>query len=117
MLTRTPPPDRQPDRLWQGLSSPERGCLLAARESEFTVLAKTSNAEQWQVNVAVHFNSWDNLRKKDFAPVVKAFGDLLAGLTCSHCSRYLRVLPDRETPQLVCCECGKTNMNLRKKSA
>jgi recombinational DNA repair ATPase RecF len=89
---------------------------LATRESEFTVLAKRSNAEQWQVNVAVHFNSWDNLRKEDFAPVVKAFRGLLAGFTCSDCGEYLHVLPDRETAQCVCCECGKTNMNLRKKS-
>ena len=89
---------------------------LATRESEFTVLAKRSNAEQWQVNVAVHFNSWDNLRKEDFAPVVKAFRGLLAGFTYSDCGEYLHVLPDRETAQCVCCECGKTNMNLRKKS-
>lgn len=90
---------------------------IAARESEFAILAKISNAEQWQVNVAVHFNSWDNLGKEDFAPVVKAFRDLLGRFTCSDCSEYLRVLPDREIPQLVCCECGKANMNLRKKSA
>lgn len=90
---------------------------IAARESEFAILAKSSNAEQWQVNVAVHFNTWDNLGKEDFAPVVKAFRDLLGRFTCSDCSEYLRVLPDREIAQLVCCECGKVSMNLRKKSA
>lgn len=88
---------------------------LAARADEFSMLAKTSNAEQWQVNVAVHFNSWDNLNKDDFAPVVKAFRDLLGGFTCADCGEYLRVSPDRETPELVRCECGKTNINLCKK--
>jgi hypothetical protein len=69
------------------------------------------------VNVAVHFNSWDNLGKEDFEPVVKAFRELLGGFTCSDCKEYLRVSPDRETPESLRCECGKTNMNLRKKSA
>ena len=90
---------------------------LTARESKFAMLAETSNAEQWQVNVAVHYNSWDNLGREDFAPVVNAFRDLLGGFTCSDCSDYLRVSPDRVTPESVRCECGKTNINLRKKSA
>jgi recombinational DNA repair ATPase RecF len=90
---------------------------LAARESKFAMLAETSKAEQWQLNAAVHFNSWDNLGKEDFEPVVKAFRDLLGGFTCSDCSEYLRVSPERETPQSVRCECGKTNINLRNKSA
>jgi len=80
-------------------------------------LAETSKAEQWQVNAAVHFNSWDNLGKEDFEPVVKAFRDLLGGFTCPDCSEYLRVSPERETPELVRCECGKTNINLRNKSS
>ena len=90
---------------------------LAARESKFAMLAETSKAEQWQVNAAVHFNSWDNLGKEDFEPVVKAFWDLLGGFTCSDCSEYLHVSPDREIPESVRCECGKTNINLRKKIA
>jgi hypothetical protein len=90
---------------------------LAALKSKFAILAETSNAEQWQVNAAVHFNSWDNLGKQDFEPVVRAFRDLLDGFTCSDCGEYLCVSPDRETPQSVCCDCGKTNMNLRKRSA
>ena len=90
---------------------------LAAREAAFAMLAKTSNAEQWQVNVAVHFNSWDNLSKEDFEPVVRAFRELLGGFTCSDCKEYLRVSPDRETPESIRCECGKTNINLHRKSA
>jgi recombinational DNA repair ATPase RecF len=90
---------------------------LAARESKFALLAEDSKAEQWQVNAAIHFNSWDNLLKEDFDPVVKAFRDLLGGFICSDCSEYLRVSPDRETPESLRCECGKTNINLRKKRA
>ncbi|MCK4303514.1 MAG: AAA family ATPase [Candidatus Eisenbacteria sp.] len=88
---------------------------LSARESEFARLADTSKAEQWQVNVAVHYNSWDNLAKEDFAPVAMAFRELLGGFTCSDCGEYLRVSPSRETPEAVRCGCGKTNIDLRKK--
>jgi len=88
---------------------------VAVRESKFAMLAETSKAEQWQVNVAVHFNSWVNLVKEDFAPVAKAFRELLSGFTCSDCNEYLHVSPDRGTPESVRCECGKTNINLRMK--
>jgi hypothetical protein len=88
---------------------------VATRESGFDILAKTTNTEQWQVNVAVHFNSRDNLGKEDFEPVVRAFRNLIDGFTCSDCTEYLRVSPERETPESVRCECGKTNINLRKK--
>jgi hypothetical protein len=89
---------------------------ITVREAEFAKLAAISKAEQWQVNVAVHYNSWDNLGKEDFAPVVKAFRDLLGGFMCSDCGEYLRVSPDRETPESIRCDCGKTMINLLKKS-
>src|SRR5258708_15447100 len=38
---------------------------VAAREEAFTKLVTDSNTEQWQVNVAVHFNSWANLSKEE----------------------------------------------------
>ena len=85
---------------------------IAVREATFAALADTSKAEQWQVNVAVHYNSWDNLHKEDFEPVVKAFQDLLSGFTCPDCKEYLRVSPERETPESLRCECGTTNINL-----
>ena len=90
---------------------------LADRESQFGMLADASKAEQWQVNAAVHFNSWANMGKEDFEPVVKAFQGLLGGFTCSECNEYLRVSPERETPESLRCDCGKTNVNFRKKGA
>jgi len=89
---------------------------LTEREAEFAKLAETSKAENWQVNVAVHYNSWDNLSKEDFAPVVKAFQDLLLGFTCKKCGEYLRVSPEREAAGSIRCECGKTMINLLKKA-
>lgn len=88
---------------------------IGARATQFAALAINSQAEQWQVNVAVHFNSWENLGKNDFAPVAKAYRELLGGFTCPDCSEFLRVLPDRETREALRCDCGKTNLNLKLK--
>jgi len=46
-----------------------------AWEGRFATLVRASNAEQWEMNAAVHYNSWDNLSAGDFAPVLKAFRD------------------------------------------
>jgi hypothetical protein len=50
---------------------------ITGRETAFSAAVNKSNVEQWQVNVAVHYNTWDNLTKDDFAPVVKAFRNLV----------------------------------------
>jgi recombinational DNA repair ATPase RecF len=89
---------------------------LTAREAKFADLVLVSNADAWQVNVAVHYNSWDSLEKDDFSPVVKAYRELLSGFTCLECGEYLRVSPDRETAESVRCDCGGTNINLKKKT-
>lgn len=88
---------------------------LSGRSAGFTTLADASRAEQWQVNAAIHFNSWENLTKEDFQPVVDAFRSLLAGFCCPKCGEYLFVSPDRESPDAVRCGCGDTNINLKEK--
>jgi hypothetical protein len=90
---------------------------IASRESAFTASVAASNVEQWQVNIAVHYNSWDNLGKEDFEPVVKAFQNLLDGFTCTTCKEYVRISLDREIPEALRCDCGRTTFNLRKKGA
>jgi len=89
---------------------------ISERDNDFSKLAQLSQVEQWQVNAAVHFNSWDNLTKNDFLPVAEAFRKLLAGFACPDCSEFFRVSPDRDTAETIRCECGKTNINLRKKT-
>lgn len=90
---------------------------ISTRAEAFNTLAAASNVEQWQVNVSVHYNSWANLTKQDFAPVVKAFEELLAGFRCSDCTEYLWVSPERETATSLRCTCGKININLCSKAA
>ncbi len=89
---------------------------LAEREATFSLAAQTSQVEQWQVNVAVHFNAWENLKKEDFVPVAKSYQDLLAAFTCAKCGEYLHVSPDRESAESLRCDCGQTAINLKKKT-
>jgi hypothetical protein len=96
---------------------PDTAAVLEAREVEFGKLVATSQLENWQVNAAVHFNAWENLTKDDFAPVAKAYRDLVAGFACPICGDYLHVSPDRETAEVLRCDCGKTMINLLKKGA
>ncbi|MGE3787501.1 MAG: AAA family ATPase [Nitrospirales bacterium] len=92
---------------------------ITTQESRFSKAVEISKVEQWQVNAAIHFNSWDNLGKGDFEPVPKAFQELLRTFTCAdpECGEYFRVSPDREAADCFRCDCGKINVNLRKKSA
>jgi hypothetical protein len=87
------------------------------RQTEFGKLVETSNVEQWQINVAVHFNSWENLSPNDFRPVVNAFREVVNGFACSACGGYLRVSPEQETPDSLRCSCGAINLNLGRKKA
>jgi hypothetical protein len=90
---------------------------LEQRARMFSQVVADSNVEQWQINVAVHFNAWDNLSKADFGPVVTAFQHLLRGFTCSACGEYLRVSPELASFESLRCDCGQTNINLVKKGA
>jgi len=90
---------------------------IGERDTGFVDSARQSNVEQWQVNAAVHYNSWDNLTKEDFSPVVKAFRNLVTSFNCADCGEILRVTPERETAEALRCDCGKTSLNLRKKTA
>lgn len=82
-----------------------------------TIIAKT-NAEQWNVNKAVHYNEWANLTKQDFQPVVNAFQELYENVfSCSNqeCQAVLHVLQEGPNVTGVKCKCGNTNWNLNKK--
>src|SRR5579871_2178731 len=65
------------------------------REKTFSELAAKTNAEQWQINPAVHYNSWATLDKADFEPVVSAFKELMGVFFCRKCGSPLYVLPER----------------------
>ena len=78
---------------------------LATRAETFSRKVEASQAEQWEINAAVHYNAWGNFVRTDFEPVIRAFHDLVDEFTCTDCCEYLRVSPDRETPESLRCEC------------
>lgn len=96
-------------------NKPEVVAQIGAREGAFGKLVEDSKIEYWQVNAAVHFNSWASFTKNDFAPVVQAYKNLLAAMACAGCSSYFRVAPDREDAEFLCCDCGTTNFSLQAK--
>lgn len=85
-------------------------------ETAFATAAAASNAEQWQVNTAVHYNQWASLHKNDFKPVVAAFRDLTDKFRCHDCSGLIYVVPDRGKPEALRCGCATINVNLVPKS-
>lgn len=90
--------------------------LKAARESAKVSIAK-SESEKWAVNPAVHYNEWANFEAHEFAAVVAAFRDLLEKLRCDNdaCKSYFRVSPYKGPRDAMRCDCGKVNVNLKKK--
>jgi len=44
--------------------------------------------------------------------VFEAYRELIEGFSCEICRTYLQVVPDRETPRLLTCDCGAVNLNL-----
>jgi hypothetical protein len=75
----------------------------------------TVNVEQWAVNKAVHYNEWANFSRKDFEPVVAAFGELLGCFQCDTCESWLYITPRSTNPDSLRCSCSAINMNLRAK--
>jgi hypothetical protein len=80
--------------------------------------AKTkTNYEMWQVNAAVHFNEWADLKKEDFAPVVVAFRSFTKVFSCAECEEIYFVVPDRGRKEALRCGCGAVNLNLLQKGS
>lgn len=89
---------------------------IDAREKELSETYQRTNAEQWSVNAAVHYNEWANLSQSDFITVKEVFGHLLKQFKCSSCENWLYASPIKGNIDEIRCDCGETNLNLKKKS-
>jgi len=74
-----------------------------------------SNAENWAINLNVHYNKWPDFTLNDFKPVVGAFEDLYSVFVCDNCGGMLHLSLDGNTEEAVRCKCGSVNWNLNKK--
>lgn len=89
--------------------------IIEARAAAFSEAKTKTNHDQWQVNTAVHFNAWADLKKEDFAPVVAAFKDFTASFSCPTCEGMYYVAPGRGKKEALRCGCGELNLNLLQK--
>lgn len=89
--------------------------LQEMRKKAKALVAKT-NVGQWAINPSVHFNEWANLDAHEFREVVESFKDLLVHLRCEQpaCKSYVYLSPRKGSAEALRCNCGVTNINLRK---
>jgi hypothetical protein len=88
---------------------------LTAKETVYDAARAASNVEQWQVNAAVHYNAWATLDKRDFAPVVTAYKDLLTHFGCGQCHALFYLSPDRGEAEIMRCDCTQSSVNFKRK--
>jgi len=91
---------------------------IRERDKELAGAFRVSEADQWQVNSAIHYNEWANLTSADFAPVAEAFHNLIQKFFCEEpkCAGLL-YLAKTSPPDALRCTCGAVNINLKKLSA
>jgi recombinational DNA repair ATPase RecF len=85
---------------------------IAAIEATFGEVKARTNHDNWQINTAVHFNEWADLKREDFAPVVAAFKGFVDAFECPTCSELYHVAPSRGKKEALRCGCGGLNLNL-----
>jgi len=84
-------------------------------DSNRSQILKRTQAEQWTINVNVHYNNWANFSVKEFRPVVEAFHDLCLLFKCHNCGGILYLTTKGRDHVSVRCNCGNENWNLVKK--
>ncbi len=88
---------------------------ISAIEAVFGEAKTKTGYENWQINTAVHFNEWADLKKEDFAPVISAFRAFTSAFGCKTCNEMYFVAPDRGKKEAIRCGCGLLNLNLLQK--
>src|SRR5262249_38148453 len=92
--------------------SQQETVAASAKLSKDLAAAKGKTAvDQWQINTAIHFNSWANLQKQDFAPLANAFRSLTETFVCGSCNEMLRISPPKGSKEALRCDCGAVNLN------
>ena len=76
-----------------------------------------TQAEQWAINPAIHYNQWANFQAHEFREVVRAFADLLETMQCAVCESFIELQPRTTQAELIRCNCGEITLNLKPKSS
>ncbi len=93
--------------------------LVDTLESEKNHLAeclKKANSEAWGMNAMVHFNSWADMDQNAFREIRNAYYNLVQIFKCDSCNTLLHVVPIKGNSEILKCDCGQKNYNLKSKS-
>ncbi|KXF74820.1 hypothetical protein ATN84_21550 [Paramesorhizobium deserti] len=63
---------------------------ITSIEAAFSEAKVKTGYDNWQVNAAVHFNEWADLKKEDFGPVVAAFREFTNSYACDACGESIQ---------------------------
>lgn len=88
---------------------------IGDQEAAFAAITSAALVDQWQINPAVHYNEWADLKREDFAPVVAAFKNLETQFECDACKEPFFIAYTGKTKDSFRCACSKMNRNLRSK--
>ena len=97
----------------QSWGQKEKFAAIGEEENRFCSAVESTRVDQWQVNVAVHYNEWANLHRNDFGPVVTAYKGLTEAFKCKECHSLLFVTPEHGQAEALRCSCGIYNVNLK----
>ncbi|MES2953021.1 MAG: AAA family ATPase [Patescibacteria group bacterium] len=93
---------------------------IEEKEKAITEAFSATNADQWLINPAIHYNEWANFHVADFTHVVEAFHVLVQSFCCDQegCKGlYYLAFTAPKTLDSLRCACGSVNINLKKKPA
>ncbi len=88
---------------------------LTAKEKDVKEKIARTQIEQWAINKAIHYNEWANLQAAELKSVVIGFKDMLDTMKCPDCGTFVYVLPAKGKSDVVRCDCGTININLKAK--
>lgn len=76
---------------------------------------KATGAEQWALNKAIHFDSWQNLGKQDFKDVVSSMKNMCEQFICSKCGSTIHLALEDKSIGAIRCNCMAICWNLKKR--
>lgn len=96
-------------------SQPDVLATIRSRSDCFDDAKKRASVDQWQMNIAVHFNAWANFQKRDFIPLAASYKNLTEAFSCTACGEMLSITPRKGKKEALRCSCGAVNFNLIEK--
>ncbi len=88
---------------------------LGLLEKKVSDALRTTKAEEWTINAAVHYNTWATMTSADLGPVADAYKTLEEACSCSACGSLLQLAYRGKTAVMLTCPCGAVAFGLSEK--